>query len=62
MLARDGLLRHHEDRGSLLFLDVTNTAVFVEKGTAAPFAIDPRLTDAGVPPPIHPLAMREESE
>jgi len=43
MLARDGLLRHHEDRGSLLFLDVTNTAVFVEKGTAAPFAIDPRL-------------------
>jgi len=62
MLAHDGLLRYHTvaglaHRGSLLTLDFSNAAVLVEKGDGEQFAVDPWLVDAGVPPPVYPLAM-----
>jgi hypothetical protein len=62
MLAHDGLLRYHTvaglaHRGSLLTLDFSNTAVLVEKGDGEKFAVDPWLVDAGVPPPVYPLAV-----
>jgi hypothetical protein len=61
MLAHDGLLRYHTvaglaHRGSLLTLDFSNTAVLVENGDGEQFAVDPWLVDAGVPPPVIPLA------
>ena len=67
MLAHDGLLRYHTvaglaHRGSLLTLDFSNTAVLVEKGTGQQFAVDPWLVDAGVPPPIYPLAVWRGSD
>ncbi len=60
MLARAGLLRYHgvaglAHRGTLLTLDFSNTAVLVEKDNGEPFAIDPWLGEAGVPPPVIPL-------
>jgi hypothetical protein len=62
MLAHDGLLRYHSvaglaHRGSLLTLDFSNTAVLMEKGDGEEFAVDPWLVDAGVPPPVIPLAV-----
>ena len=62
MLAHDGLLHYHRvgglaHSGTLLTLDFTNTAVFVEKADGEEFAIDPWLVDAGVPPPVMPLAV-----
>jgi len=62
MLAHDGLLRYHTvaglaHRGSLLTLDFSNAAVLVEKDDGERFAVDPWLVDAGVPPPVYPLAM-----
>jgi len=61
MFARDGLLRYHAvaglaHRGSLLTLDFSNTAVLVEKGNGQKFAVDPWMGDAGLPPPVIPLA------
>jgi hypothetical protein len=62
MLTRDGLLHYHTlaglaHRGTLLTLDFSNTAVLAENGTGNKFAIDPWLGEAGVPPPVFPLAM-----
>ncbi len=62
MLARSGLLRYHgvaglAHRGTLLTLDFSNTAVLVEKDNGERFAIDPWLGEAGVPPPVIPLAL-----
>ena len=67
MLAHDGLLRYHgvaglAHRGSLLTLDFSNTAVLVEKGDGEKFAIDPWLSDTGVPPPVIPLAVWRRAE
>jgi len=61
MLAHDNLLRYHTvgglaHRGTLLTLDFSNTAVLVEKGSGAQFAVDPWMGDAGLPPPVLPLA------
>jgi len=61
MLARDNLLRYHAvgglaHRGSLLTLDFSNTAVLVQKSNGEQFAVDPWMGDAGVPPPVLPLA------
>jgi len=61
MLTRDGLLHYHKlaglaHRGTLLTLDFSNTAVLAENGTGNKFAIDPWLGEAGVPPPVFPLA------
>jgi hypothetical protein len=62
MLAHDGLLRYHTvaglaHKGSLLTLDFSNTAVLMEKGDGEQFAVDPWLVDAGVPPPVYPIAV-----
>jgi len=62
MLAHDGLLRYHTvgglaHKGSLLTLDFTNTAVLTETGDGEQFAVDPWLVDAGVPPPVYPIAV-----
>jgi hypothetical protein len=62
MFGQDGLLRYHAvaglaHRGSLVTLDFSNTAVLVEKGNGEQFAIDPWQADAGVPPPVIPLAV-----
>jgi hypothetical protein len=62
MFADDGLLRYHTiaglaHRGSLLTVDVSNTAVLMEKGDGEEFAVDPWLVDAGMPPPVIPLAV-----
>jgi hypothetical protein len=43
--------------GSLLTVDVSNTAALMEKGDGEEFAVDPWLVDAGVPPPVIPLAV-----
>ncbi|HVM78684.1 MAG TPA: hypothetical protein VMU06_06670 [Stellaceae bacterium] len=61
MLAHDGLLRYHRvgglaHRGTLLTLDFSNTAFLVQKDNGAQFAVDPWMGDAGVPPPVLPLA------
>jgi hypothetical protein len=62
MLAHDGLLRYHRvaglaHGGTLLTLDFTNAAVLVEKDGGGQFAVDPWMADAGVPPPVIPLAV-----
>jgi hypothetical protein len=58
LMERAGMFRFHEvaklsNAGSLY--DPRNTAVLKEKGGDY-FAIDPSLVDAGVPPPVIPLA------
>ncbi len=58
LIERAGLFRFHHvaqlsHAGTLL--DIRNTAVLQENGGEY-FAIDPSLVDAGVPPPIMPLA------
>jgi len=60
MLARDHLLHFHtvdglSHRGTLVTLDFSNTAVLKENSNGARFAVDPWLTDGGVPPPVMPL-------
>jgi len=62
MLAHDGLLRYHTvaglaHKGTLLTLDFTNTAVLAQKGDGKQFAIDAWMVDAGVPPPVYPIAV-----
>ena len=62
MLAHDGLLRYHTvaglaHRGTLLTLNFSNTAVLMQKGNGQQFAIDPWLSDAGLPPPVIPLEL-----
>ena len=61
MLDNDGLLSLHrvvsiEHGGSLLGLDMRNTAVIELETTGTPYAVDPWLVDAGAPPPILPLS------
>lgn len=60
LMERDNLFRFHRvaqlaHGGSLTDPDIRNTAVLQEIGGGY-FAIDPSLVDAGVPPPIMPLA------
>lgn len=62
MLANDGLLSLHrvgsiEHGGSLLALDMRNTAVIEREMTGTLYAVDPWLADAGAPPPILPLSI-----
>jgi hypothetical protein len=62
LLERDGMLRHHKvgeilHRANGLGLDAHNTAVLVARETAERFAVDPDLVDAGIPPPILPVAV-----
>jgi hypothetical protein len=62
MLERDGLIRMHRvapiaHGGSLLNLDMRNTAVLERKTSSTQYAIDPWLVDAGEPPPIIPLTV-----
>ena len=62
MLERDGLIRMHRvapiaHGGSLLNLDMRNTAVLERKTSGTQYAIDPWLVDAGEPPPIIPLTV-----
>lgn len=61
LLERDGLLRHHKvgeilHRANALGFDAHNTAVLVARETGERFAVDPDLVDAGLPPPILPVA------
>ena len=61
MLDNDGLLSLHrvasiEHGGSLLGLDMRNTAVIEREMTGTRYAVDPWLVDAGAPPPILPLS------
>lgn len=61
MLAADGLLNGYrvgsiEHGGSLLSLDMRNTAVIEHELTGTQYAVDPWLVDAGVPPAILPLS------
>jgi hypothetical protein len=60
LMERHNLLRFHRvaqlaSGGSLTDPDIRNAAVLQEIGDGY-FAIDPSLVDAGVPPPIMPLA------
>jgi hypothetical protein len=60
LMQQDGLFRFHHvaqlaNAGGLTDPDIRNTAVLQEIGGGY-FAIDPSLVDAGVPPPIMPLA------
>jgi hypothetical protein len=62
MLAADGLLNMHrvgsiEHGGSLLSLDMRNTAVITQELTGTRYAVDPWLADAGAPPPILRLSV-----
>lgn len=62
MLADDGLLNMYrvdtiEHGGSLLSLDMRNTAVIELEATGTRYAVDPWLVDAGAPPPIFPLSI-----
>lgn len=62
MLDRDGLIRLHRvasvaHGGSLIRLDMRNTAVIEQKTTGMTYAVDPWLVDAGRPPPIFPLSI-----
>lgn len=62
MLANDGLLNMHrvvsiEHGGSLLTLDIRNTAVIELEMTGTRYAVDPWLVEAGEPPPILPLSI-----
>ncbi|MGH7126230.1 MAG: hypothetical protein ACREFI_17775 [Stellaceae bacterium] len=62
MLAGDGLLSMHrvgsiEHGGSLLGLDMRNTAIIELEMTGTRYAVDPWLVDVGAPPPILPLSI-----
>jgi hypothetical protein len=62
MLDSDGLIRLHRvasiaHGGSLIRLDMRNTAVIEQKATGVAYAVDPWLVDAGNPPPIFPLSI-----
>ncbi|HMK67307.1 MAG TPA: hypothetical protein VK433_02070 [Stellaceae bacterium] len=64
MLERAGLLVHHTvggiaHGGSLLTMDIRNSAVLVVKTTGEAYAIDPTQAEDGGPPPTFPLAMWE---
>ena len=66
MLDADGLLNLYrvgsiEHGGSLLSLDMRNTAVIEHASTGTRYAVDPWLVDAGVPPPILPLSTWQAS-
>jgi hypothetical protein len=60
LLSRAGLLRWHRvgapaHRGTLITLDVANTPVLIETGTARGFAVDTAFADPGLPPYIVPI-------
>jgi hypothetical protein len=62
MLERDGLIRLHRvgalaHGGSLIWMDMRNTAVLERKTTGTRYAVDPWLVDAAQPPPIFPLSI-----
>ena len=64
MLEHEGLLVHHTvggiaHGGSMLTMDVRNSAVLVVKETGESFAIDPTQAKDGGPPPTFPLALWE---
>jgi hypothetical protein len=62
MLERDGLIRLHRvgalaHGGSLIWMDMRNTAVLERTTTGTRYAVDPWLVDAAQPPPIFPLSI-----
>ncbi|HTS94488.1 MAG TPA: hypothetical protein VMG55_20935 [Stellaceae bacterium] len=64
MLQHEGLLVHHKvggiaHGGSLLTMDIRNSAVLVVMATGEEFAIDPTQAKDGGPPPTFPLALWE---
>jgi len=57
ILDHEGLLQYHEvgglaHAGTVLGLDVRNTATLIAKASGARYALDPTLVDVGEPPPI----------
>ena len=57
ILDHEGLLQYHEvgglaHAGTVLGLDVRNTATLIAKASGAHYALDPTLVDVGEPPPI----------